>query len=100
MKTLELCRRMLRKMKASEYEEIRTFLLENNANPNIFTLAQDRFPSISLDAFIAISSQEKSRRLRLDYPKLTKPHLVRQYVARYVLFNLNLTLLRLFSRLS
>lgn len=70
-------------MKASECEEIRTLLLQNDANPNIFTLAQDRYPSIPLDTFIAISSQEKSRRLRADYPKLTKPHLVRQYVARY-----------------
>eukprot|EP01018_Ginkgo_biloba_P031216 Gb_24885 [translate_table: standard] len=72
-----------KKMKWSEYEELRSILLPND-NTNIFTLAQSKFPSIPFDTLIAICSQERSRRLRSDYPKLTKPHLIRQHTARYV----------------
>ncbi|KAH9288554.1 hypothetical protein KI387_032671 [Taxus chinensis] len=71
-------------MKSSEFEEIRIFLLQNEANPSLFSLTKSRFPSISFDTFIAILSQEKSRQLRSDIPKLTKPHLIRQYIARYI----------------
>ncbi|XP_057870108.2 uncharacterized protein LOC131076795 isoform X2 [Cryptomeria japonica] len=71
-------------MKASEFEEFRTFLLQNEANSGLLSLAQAEFPSIPFDTLIAISSQEKSRQLRSDIPRFTRSHLIRQYISRYI----------------
>ncbi|KAI5067012.1 hypothetical protein GOP47_0017540 [Adiantum capillus-veneris] len=71
-------------MKASEYEEVSTFLERSDGGKaSNMEGARSRFPQVSIDTLLAIQCQLHTRRLRLSHHKHRQPHLVQQYIARY-----------------
>ncbi|KAH7387359.1 hypothetical protein KP509_16G019500 [Ceratopteris richardii] len=73
-------------MKAREYEEVCAFFENSNGGEAEASMeaVRSRFPHISVDTLLAIDSQLHTRRLRLSHHKLRQPHLVQQYISRYV----------------
>lgn len=73
-------------MKANEFEEICGYFASSYGTPAAESMdgARARFPEVSLDTLLAIQSQLHTRRLRLTHHKVRHPHLINQYISRYI----------------
>eukprot|EP00250_Pteridium_aquilinum_P005612 c15684_g1_i1 orf=41-973(+) len=71
-------------MKASLFEEVSGFLESSDGAGVSMEGARARFPQVSLDTLLAIQCQLQTRRVRLTHYKHRHPHLIQQYISRYV----------------
>jgi hypothetical protein len=68
-------------MKAAEYEELREALLHKDTK--VLDAVRSKYTWVQYDTLMAIRSQERSRRVRLQHPKFRARQRIQEYIARY-----------------